>query len=380
VDTALESTPSGISTEDVSGISVEKIEVSVFRVPTDFPESDGTLEWDSTTMVLVEATGGGKHGLGYTYASASAAGVIREKLAKVVTDSNAMDIIRAWVTMNRAVRNIGKPGIASSAIAAVDMALWDLKAHLLNLPLVKLLGQVHEKIPAYGSGGFTSYPMETLYDQLQHWAEDGFKMVKMKIGRHPGRDEERIRTARDAIGDTVQLFVDANGAYSPKQAITKARTFAANNVVWFEEPVSSDDLEGLRSVRDHAPPGMEIAAGEYGYDSIYFRRMLEAGAVDILQIDGTRCGGITGFLQAAPLCDAFQIPLSAHTAPTLHQHLCCCVSRARHVEYFYDHARIEKMFFDGAAQATDGSLRPDVSRPGLGIELKRSDVAKYLIK
>ena len=379
METSLESAPTRDAT-DVADVTVEKIDVSVCRVPTDYPESDGTLEWDSTTMVLVEVTGGGKRGLGYTYASASAAGVIRDKLAKTIGGSNVVDIIHSWTAMNQAVRNIGKPGIASSAIAAVDVALWDLKAQLLGLPLVKLLGQVREKIPAYGSGGFTSYPMETLYDQLQHWAEDGFKMVKMKIGRNPNRDEERIRTARDAIGGDVQLFVDANGAYSPKQAITKARMFAANNVVWFEEPVSSDDLEGLRSVREQAPPGMEIAAGEYGYDSIYFRRMLDAKAVDVLQIDGTRCGGVTGFLQAAAVCDAFQTPLSAHTAPTLHQHLCCCVNRARHVEYFYDHARIEKMFFDGAAQPTVGYLHPDVSRPGLGIELKRSDLAKYLVK
>jgi L-alanine-DL-glutamate epimerase-like enolase superfamily enzyme len=380
VETTLESSPSGIATEEILGATVDKIEVSVCRVPTDFPESDGTLEWDSTTIVLVEASGGGKRGLGYAYASASAAGVIRDKLSKIVTGSNAMDVIHSWTAMNQAVRNIGKPGIASSAISAVDVALWDLKAHLLGLPLVKLLGQVRERIPAYGSGGFTSYPMETLYDQLQHWAEDGFKMVKMKIGRHPGRDEERIRTAREAIGENVQLFVDANGAFSPKLAITKAKEYAANNIAWFEEPVSSDDLEGLRSVREHAPAGMEIAAGEYGYDPIYFRRMLEAKAVDVLQIDGTRCGGVTGFLQAAAVCDAFQTPLSAHTAPTLHQHLCCSVNRARHVEYFYDHARIEKMLFDGAAQPAVGNLRPDVTRPGLGIELRRSDLTKYLAK
>ena len=372
--------PPGPETEIVANVAVEKIDVSVFCVPTDFPESDGTIEWDSTTLVLIEVSGGGQRGLGYTYASMSTATVIREHLAKTVIGSNAMDIVHAWTAMNVAVRNIGKPGIASSAIAAVDVALWDLKARLLELPLMKLLGQVREKIPAYGSGGFTSYPLEKLYDQFQRWAGEGFKMVKMKIGREPDRDDERVRTARDAIGSSVKLFVDANGAYSPKQALAQAEIFAASDVSWFEEPVSSDDLEGLRFVREQASSGMEIAAGEYGYDAIYFRRMLAAGAVDVLQADATRCGGITGFLQAAALCDAFQTPLSAHTAPTLHQHLCCSVSRACHVEYFYDHARIEKLFFDGPAQSENGYLVPDTSRPGLGIELKRNDLAKYLIK
>ena len=205
-------------------------------------------------------------------------------------------------------------------------------------------------------------------------------MVKMKIGREPDQDDERVRTARDAVGNGVQLFVDANGAYSCKQALAKAEIFMESDVTWFEEPVSSDNLEGLQLIRDSAPPRLEIAAGEYGYDAIYFRRMLEAGAVDVLQADGTRCGGITGFLQAAALCDAFQTPLSAHTAPTLHQHLCCSVERARHVEYFHDHARIETMFFDGAARPVNGQLSPDLSRPGLGIELKRKDAQKYLVQ
>lgn len=360
-------------------VAVERVEACVYRVPTDFPESDGTAEWDSTTVLLVEVSAGRERGLGYSYTHAAAAGVVRQKLSKIVSNSSAMDIAHSWAAMNKAVRNFGKPGIASSAIAAIDVALWDLKARLLGLPLIKLLGQVREKIPAYGSGGFTSYPPEKLYDQLQHWAQDGFKMVKMKIGRDPAHDDERVRTAREAIGDGVQLFVDANGAYSCKQALAKAGVFAASNVTWFEEPVSSDDLEGLQFVRGHAPATMEISAGEYGYDSVYFRRMLSAGAVDVLQADGTRCGGVTGFLQAAALCDAFQIPLSAHTAPTLHQHVCCSVHRARHVEYFHDHARIETMFFDGAARAAEGDLFPDLSRPGLGIELKRKDAEKFLV-
>ncbi|HXS67650.1 MAG TPA: enolase C-terminal domain-like protein [Candidatus Polarisedimenticolia bacterium] len=362
-----------------SDVTIDAVEVSVYRVAADFPESDGTFEWDSTTMVLVDVKGGGERGLGYTYTHASAAELIRGNLAKILAGSRAMDINHSWTAMNAAVRNLGKPGIASSAIAAVDVALWDLKARLLGLPLVKLLGQVREEIPAYGSGGFTSYPPEKLYDQMYRWAQDGFKMVKMKIGRDPARDKERVRTAREAIGGEVQLFVDANGAYSPKQALANAEIFAGKHVHWFEEPVSSDDLEGLRFVRERAPAEIEIAAGEYGYDTIYFRRMLEAGAVDVLQVDATRCGGITGFLQAAALCDAFQIPLSAHTAPTLHQHVCCSSSRACHVEYFHDHARMEGMFFEGAARAVDGNLRPDLSRPGLGTELKRKDIEKYRI-
>jgi L-alanine-DL-glutamate epimerase-like enolase superfamily enzyme len=148
-------------------------------------------------------------------------------------------------------------------------------------------------------------------------------------------------------------------------------------VRWFEEPVSSDDLCGLKLIRDRAPSVMEIAAGEYGYDSWYFQRMLEAQAVDVLQADATRCGGITGFMQAANLCQAYHLPLSAHTAPALHMHVGCAAIPVRNLEYFHDHVRIEQMFFDGVPQPVNGELRPDLSRPGMGLELKRADAERF---
>jgi L-alanine-DL-glutamate epimerase-like enolase superfamily enzyme len=201
--------------------------------------------------------------------------------------------------------------------------------------------------------------------------------VKMKIGRDAERDVERVRIARDAIGPEAELLVDANGAYTRKQALSLAEQFTEYDVRWFEEPVSSDDLDGLRLIRDRAPAGMDIAAGEYGYDISYFRRMLDAGAVDVQQADITRCGGVTGFLQVAALCQAHNVPLSGHTAPALHAHVTCAVTPLKHLEYFHDHVRIERMFFDGLPQLVNGELRPDLSRPGIGLELKRADAEKF---
>lgn len=262
------------------------------------------------------------------------------------------------------------------AIAAVDCALWDLKAKLLGLPLAKLLGIARDHVPIYGSGGFTSYTQEELSEQLAGWAGEGIPRVKMKVGRDPSRDADRVKSARAAIGADVELFVDANGAYAHKEALKMAERFADSDVHWFEEPVSSDDLEGLRLLRDRAPSVMDIAAGEYGFDAIYFRRMLEAGAVDVLQADASRCG-ITGYLQAASLADAFCIPLSAHCAPSLHVHPSCAVTRFRHLEYFHDHVRIESMLFEGMPKVEGGSLKPDLSRPGLGIEFKKRDAERF---
>jgi len=360
-----------------SSVPVEAIQVSTFTVPTDYPESDGTLKWDKTTLVLVEARGGGKQGLGYTYADQATAKLIHGTLADVVKGKDAMSPPAAYMEMWRRVRNLGRPGICSMAISAVDFALWDLKARLLNLPLVTLLGQIHAGAPIYGSGGFTSYSDEQLTNQLAGWVEQGIPQVKMKIGRDAARDVERVRAAREAIGKKAKLYVDANGAYSRKQALNQAEIFAGFDVSWFEEPVSSDDLEGLRLVRDRAPVKMEVAAGEYGYDVFYFRRMLEAGAVDVLQADATRCGGVTGFMQVAALCESHNLPFSCHTAPALHTQLACAVVPLRNIEYFHDHVRIEKMFFEGVPEPLRGELHPDLSRAGFGLELKRTELKKF---
>ncbi len=359
-------------------VAIDHLHVVACTIPTDGPEADGTIAWDKTTLVLVEATGGGRTGLGYTYADRATAHLIDELLASVVCGRDVFAVPAAWAAMVHAVRNIGRPGIAAEAISAVDAALWDLKARLLDLPLFRLLGAAHDAVPVYGSGGFTSYSIQRLQDQLAGWVEEGIPRVKMKIGTHPDEDLQRVRAARKAIGPDAQLFVDANGAYSRKQALAQAECFADLGVAWFEEPVSADDLDGLHLIRDRGPAGMDIAAGEYGYDLQYFARMIAAGAVDVLQADATRCGGITGFLQVQGLCAAHCLQLSAHCAPSLHVHPCCAVLPLRNLEYFHDHVRIEHLLFDGALTPVDGALRPDPSRPGLGLELKHADAERFV--
>jgi L-alanine-DL-glutamate epimerase-like enolase superfamily enzyme len=357
---------------------VQELEVKAFTVPTDAPEADGTLAWDSTTIVVVHAYGAGEWGIGYTYADLATATLIETKLASVVEGRDAMDPQSAWLAMVGAIRNLGRPGISSMAIAAVDVALWDLKARLLRLPLCKLLGMAQERVPIYGSGGFTSYSNERLQDQLSSWVQQGIPRVKMKVGSKPRDDPGRVRAAREAIGPNAELFVDANGAYARKQAVSLAARFREEaQVGWFEEPVSSDDLEGLRLIRDKAPEGMAIAAGEYGYDLPYFERMLEAGAVDVLQADIARCGGVTELLRVDALCRARSMPISLHCGPAIHRHVGLALEQLVHLEYFHDHVRIERLLFDGIAEPRDGALYPDLSRPGIGLELKRSEAAKY---
>ncbi|QJW93163.1 enolase C-terminal domain-like protein [Frigoriglobus tundricola] len=363
---------------DGSAATIERVVLSAYTIPTDAPEADGTYAWAETVLVLAEVTAGGRTGVGYTYADAATAHFAHAHLAPLLVGRDALDVPAAWVAMCRHVRNLGRAGVAAMAISALDAALWDVKAKALGLPLFRLLGAARDAAPLYGSGGFTSYAPERLQKQLAGWAGQGISRVKMKVGTHPERDVWRVEAAREAIGERVELFVDANGAYSRKQALAFSEEFAALGVTWFEEPVSSDDLAGLRLLRDRGPVGVDVAAGEYGYDPAYFRRMLEAGAVDALQADASRCGGITGFLKAADLCEAFGLPFSAHCAPALHLHpACACTADFRHLEYFHDHVRIEAMLFDGTAAPVNGALRPDPSRSGLGLAFKHADAQRF---
>jgi len=360
-----------------AGCAIERIEVGAYTIPTDAPEADGTLSWDSTTIVLVELHAGGHAGLGWTYGEPAVAGLILDKLADVVVGREAMDIPGTWAAMTGSLRNAVTSGLSAFAVAAVDIALWDLKARLLDLSLSVLLGRRREAVPIYGSGGFTSYSDERLEAQLAAWVEQGIARVKIKVGSDPGLDPARVRAARDAIGPDVELMVDGNGAWAPDGALAVADRFAECGVRWFEEPVSSDDLEGLRRVRDRAPAGMAIAAGEYVTDAYGFRRLLAAEAVDVLQGDATRCGGITGVLRADALCQAYGLPFSAHCSPTVHAPVCAAMQSALHLEWFHDHVRIERLLFDGALEPEGGMLRPNPDSPGLGIELRRADAERY---
>ncbi len=364
----------------VLDVAIERLDVSVYTVPTDVAESDGTAEWHETTMVVVEAHAGDHVGLGYTYGDGAAGVFARDTLAPLAVGRDPFAVTRVWTDLVRSSRNVGRPGIASTAIAAIDTSLWDLKARLLELPLATLLGAVRDMVPVYGSGGFTSYPDAMLAGQLASWVELGIPRVKMKIGRRPDHDLHRVDVARSAIGDDAELYVDANGALERKQALALAEELAVRaNVSWFEEPVTSDDLDGLRLLRDRGPAGMDVAAGEYGYTLSYFEQMLAAGAVDCLQADVTRCEGITGFLRVAALCEARSLPLSAHCAPAIHLHPCLAAGPLRHLEFFHDHVRVERILLDGVREPIDGELRPDLSRPGNGLSLKRPDAERFAL-
>jgi len=363
-----------------SSVKIRSGKAAAYTIPTDAPEGDGTYAWKSTTLIVVTLDCGDAQGIGYTYSHKAAAILANDLIEQAVIGADPFDTNGLFTKLRYLQRNYGREGVAATALSAVDVALWDLKAKLMNQPLVNLLGRARVAAPVYGSGGFTTYNDAQLRDQLNGWLKQGIPRIKIKIGTHPEEDLRRMAVARDAIGQEAELFIDANGAYGRKQALDFAQHARHDhNVTWFEEPVSSDDLEGLRVVRDAAPAGMEIAAGEYGFTAMYLQHMLEANCLDVLQVDATRCGGVTGFMEAVALADAHPLPLSAHCAPSLHLHLACAARPLRHVEYFHDHVRIERMLFDGFREPVDGAMQPDLSQHGLGLMFKQQDAEPYWV-
>jgi L-alanine-DL-glutamate epimerase-like enolase superfamily enzyme len=358
---------------------IDAVDVRAYTVPTATPESDGTLAWNATTLVYVEVRAGGETGIGFTYADVATAKLIETLLRETIVGRDAAHIGARWNDMYAATRNLGRGGITSMAVSAVDVALWDLKAKLLGVPSYVLLGAVRDAVPIYGSGGFTAYSEEQLCEQLAGWVGAGTPRVKMKVGRDPAADPARVAAARAAIGERAELFVDANGAYAAQQAVGLARAFAVHRVSWFEEPVYREDYAGTRFVREHAPPGMDVSSGEYGYGLYTFARMLDAQTVDVIQADATRCGGFSGLLAVDGLCQSVMMPLSTHCAPHLHLHAAMACKQLRHSEYFFDHVRIERMLFDGPGEPQHGDLVPDAARPGIGLELRRRDAERYAL-
>lgn len=356
-------------------MKVERLDVSTFTIPTPQPESDGTAEWSSTTMVLVEVEAGGERGLGWTYGSPAVAEIIRRHLAPLVRDAEAYAARELWCRLAGTMRNAARNGMASYAIGAVDVALWDLRARLAGLPLCDVFGRRRDRVPVYGSGGFTSLDLDGLREQCRAWVAQGMRAVKIKVGRDHAVDIDRVRVTRESIGPDRALMIDANGGYDAADAIGFARRIAPYDVVWFEQPVDPRDHAGMRRVRAALPPGMALSSGEYITDTADAPAV--ADAVDVLQADATRCGGYTGLLAIDGYCEVRRVPLSTHCAPSLHLHAAAACLQLRHIEWFVDHVRIESEFFDGFVQPVDGFAAPNRARAGHGLTLRRDVAARY---
>ena len=323
----------------------------------------------------------GLQGLGLGGGAQAARELIERTLKPRLLGQDPLHIERLWDEMFWAIRGVGRKGLAFCALSAVDIALWDLKAKFFEVPLYRLLGPYTETVPIYGSGGWTHFSVDELIAEQVGYVERGMRSVKMKVGKDFGQSErediQRLAAVREAVGDDVELLIDANNGYYAKQAIRMAAEFAPYRVGWFEEPVLADDIEGLAAVARAID--IPVATGEHEYTKYGFKDLIARGGADIVQPDVGRCGGVTEWMKVAHLAHAFNLPVAPHAYQLVHLHLACATPNLRIVEYLGVVAEMDEIVYRDVPQPEGGMLSPFADKPGLGLALDPVAVDKYAV-
>ena len=327
------------------------------------------------------STDEGVEGLGIGQAAPGARQVIESALKDLLLDQDPFCIEKLWSDMFRRVRGYGRKGVAFCALSAVDIGLWDLKAKALGLPLYRLLGPYTDTVPIYGSGGWTNFTTEELVAEMVAYVDQGINRVKMKVGKDFGgserKDLERVAAVREAVGEDVALYVDANNGYYAKQAVYMAKEFEAYQVGWFEEPVLADDIQGLVDIRRAI--NIPVASGEHEYTRYGFKELIARGCVDIVQPDVGRVGGVTEWLKVAHMAHAFNLPVAPHAVQLVHLHLACATPNLKVVEYLNTSLETDRVWYTEFPEPRDGMWSPYPDRPGLGLELDPYAVEKWSV-
>jgi len=364
---------------DVSTLLLHDPDGEAFQDATMLPPPTGAR---GRRVLFVEVhSDAGPVGLGWTAGLRATRAVVMDTLRETLIGKDPFDTEGLWNEMFWRVRGFGRKGVAFQAISAVDIALWDLKAKALGLPLYKLLGACHDSVPVYGSGGWTNYTEAELVREQMSYVEQGYPAIKMKIGKEFGQRERedlaRLAAVRRAAGDEITLYVDANNGYTAKQAIRVARGLEEREVAWFEEPVLADDVDGLAQVA--RATSIPVATGEHEYTKFGFKDLLARGGADIAQPDVGRVGGVTEWLKVAHLAHAFNLPVASHAFAPIHLHLAMATPNILVVEMLGTETASNRVFFTELPQPKNGRWAPFPDRPGLGVELRPAAVNKLAV-
>jgi L-rhamnonate dehydratase len=364
-------------------MKITDVRTTQLRVP-DLPGiQDATIRHRDTGrggLFIHLDTDAGISGFGIGSGSGTRA-VIHDMLKPLLVGQNPLHHERLWDDMFWRVRGFGRKGVAFTAISAIDIALWDLKAKHFGVPLYQLLGPYTESVPIYGSGGWTSFSEKELVSEQLSYVERGIPRVKMKVAKDFGHceaeDLQRLKAVRKTVGDDVEIYVDANNGFYAKQAIGFARKMADHNVGWFEEPVLADDIAGLAAIAKAID--IPVATGEHEYTKYGFKELIAQGGADIVQPDVGRVGGVTEWMKVAHLAHAFNLPVAPHAVQLVHLHLACCTPNLKVVEYLGVAEETDKLFYTEVPEPKDGMWSPFPDRPGLGLELDPKAVERYAV-
>lgn len=351
----------------------------VYRVPLSEPvlHSD-TRRYDAYWHVLVRTrTSEGQEGIGYAFspsqAMIQATQVMIEELKGAIIEGDPFSLRSLWQGMWSRSNFLGRTGPVLYALSALDIALWDTLGKVTGQPLYKLLGGAKRRVPTYASFGlWRALGLEEIGRKAAEHISRGFRAVKLRVGgeQRPEAELERVRVVREAIGKDAQLMLDVNQGWFAAQAIRMGRRLEPYDIFWMEDPVAAEDVAGSAQVA--AALDIPITAGENHHTKFPFRRLLEAGAVDIVMVDLLRVGGISEWMKVAALAEVWNLPIVGHLMPEIHVHLLSALPHGLTVEYMPWSLGL----FQETPQVREGFLEPP-DKPGLGLELDEEALAHY---
>ena len=364
---------------DVRTTAVFNPDASHYQDATMVPPTPGA-KGRSTVFVHID-TDDGFTGFSYLNAPSAIRSLITAELKPLLVGQDPFDTERLWTDMFWKVRGYGRKGLAFQAISGIDVALWDIKGKALGQPLYRILGAAHESVPVYGSGGWTHFTTEELVAEQSGYVEMGFPRVKMKVGKDFGMDEradiERVDAVRKAVGDDVEIFIDANNGYYAKQAIRMSREFEAFGVAWFEEPVLADDIDGLAAVS--RATNIPVATGEHEYTKYGFKDLIARGGADIVQPDIGRVGGVTEWMKVSHLAHAFNLPVAPHAYSLLHLHCTMATPNLKVVEILGAEMEQWDFLFEEVPRPVNGQWKPFDHKPGIGLEPNPKTISDHAV-
>jgi L-alanine-DL-glutamate epimerase-like enolase superfamily enzyme len=367
---------------------IESISVCTARIPLDHVTAFATRSVSARDYGLVKIRSSeGVEGIGFCYAGSSAgtlvAHAVEELLAPGLLGQESTRTEGLWQEMFQESLLQGRTGAVMRAISILDIALWDLNARSVKLPLHRYLGGYAERaVPAYASGGYylAGKSPKKLGAEMAAYVGLGFKAVKMKVGRLSAVDEEkRVRAAREAIGPDVLLALDANNAWQDlPTAMEHLKRYEEHDPYWIEEPFGPDDIDS--HARLARATKVTVATGEIGVGRWYFKELMEKGGAAILQHDAAVCGGITEWRRIAATAASYGVTVCPHWFHDLHVHLVASTPNARMVEYFTDDQVLNfRRLVDRQLEFRDGMLQLPMT-PGLGFEFDKRAVARYSLR
>lgn len=353
---------------------IKKIDVHLVSNPISAGYTDATrkVEMIGYTVVRI-TTDQGLEGIGVTYHEVGGEAtreLILRNMAPKLMDRDPLENEAIWQEFFHYLRGVGRKGLMYGALSAIDIALWDLKGKIVDLPLYRLLGGNRTKIPVYASGGWTSFSDDQLVDEMKGMVAQGYKMVKFKVGVEGGtnirRDVERVRKVREALGPNIELLVDANNCFDAATGVQLANRIREYDIFLFEEPVFADDIPGL--ARFKRGTDIPLGTGEHEYTKFGVRDLLMHDAVDIVQVDGARVGGYTELLKTAALTQAWNVRFAPHAMENIHLNLAGAVPNLLFLERLMMFEDITAKTFKNAPVPVNGFMEiPDL--PGLGLSL-----------